>query len=311
MTPRTPRPTDRLLTCASLALVLAVPSVAQEATEEPPETIQVTGIVRDFKPVGTAGGHPDFENNPENGMARYAGIIAPVIGDSGKPLFAGTGNKITNQWRDAQNRQISHTLYDASLGDVEGSWGQPGTGGITSADTFAQWYRDVPVYNLSAPLSLTLVRQANGMYVFDDLIDPYYAAMGGFYPIDDQLFGNGTSGGNGNGNGNTNEHNFHFTFELHTEFQYDASMGQSFQFEGTDSVWLFIDGQLVNDLVGVHASHDQFVDLNRPGLGLVDGEWYRLDFFFAQRYEPQAHFRISTNVILDSLPIATVSAVYD
>ena len=286
-----------------------MPSVADEGAESSPETVQITGIVRDFKPVGTQGGHVDFENNPENGMARYAGIVAPLIGDDGKPVFGGTGNKITSQWRDAQGRQISHLLYDPDYGDTEGSFGQAGTGGITSAESFAQWFRDVPVYNLSVPLTLTLVRQADGMYLFDDAIDPYYADKGGFYPIDDRLFGNGGGNGNGNGGG-PNDHNFHFTFEVHTEFQYDASMGQSFKFEGTDSVWLYIDGQLVNDIVGVHASHDQFVDLDRPNLELVDGEWYRLDFFFAQRYEPQAHLRISTNVILDCLPIGTVSAVY-
>ncbi len=286
-----------------------MPSVAQQA-ESPPASVQITGIVRDFKPYGTPAGHVDFENMPKNGMARYAGIVAPLIGDDGKPVHGGTGAKITNQWRDSQNRQISYLLYAESEGDVLGSWGQAGTGGITSAESFAQWFRDVPVYNLSAPLTLTLVRQADGMYLFDDSIDPYYAAKGGFYPIDDQLFGNGSGNGNGNGGGN-NDHNFHFTFEIHTEFQYDASMGQSFKFEGTDSVWLYIDGQLVTDLVGVHASHDQFVDLDRLSLGLVDGEWYRLDFFFAQRYEPQSSFRIATNVILDSLPIGTVSAVYD
>ena len=308
--PTTFHTNQRLLGCASLALVLAVPSVAQETGEDPPETMQLTGKVRDFKPVGAQGGHVDFENTPENGMARYAGIIAPLIGNDSKPVYGGTGNKITNQWRDSQNRQISYLLYDEDYGDVEGSWGQAGTGGITSADSFAQWFRDVPVYNLSAPLTLTLVRQADGMYLFDDAIDPYYVDKGGFYPIDDRLFGNGGGNGNGNGGG-PNDHNFHFTFEVHTEFQYDASMGQSFKFEGTDSVWLYIDGQLVNDLVGVHASHDQFVDLDRQILGLVDGEWYRLDFFFAQRYEPQAHFSISTNVILDSLPISTVSAVFD
>ena len=301
----TPGPTNRLLAGIGLAAVLAMPSVAQETLD----TITITGIVRDFKPTAVPGGHPDFENNPQNGRARYAGIVAPLIGDDGKPQFGGTGNKITNQWRDDQNRQICHYLYDASLGDVEGSWGQAGTGGITSADSFAMWFRDVPVYNLSAPLELTLVRQADGMYLFDDQLDPYYAALDGFYPIDDRLFGNG--GGNGNGNGNKNDHNFHFTFEVHGEFQYDAAAGQSFKFEGTDSVFLFIDGQLVTDLVGVHASHDQYVDLDRPSLGLVDGEWYRLDFFFAQRYEPQAHFRILTNILMDSLPIATISAVFD
>ena len=74
-------------------------------------------------------------------------------------------------------------------------------------------------------------------------------------------------------------------------------------------MWLYIDGILVNDLVGVHAAHDQFVDVDR--LGLADGEWYQLDFFFAQRYMPQSHFRIETNILLESLPIATVSAVFD
>ena len=97
--------------------------------------------------------------------------------------------------------------------------------------------------------------------------------------------------------------------QVHTQFQYDASAGQNFKFEGTDTVWLYIDGHLVNDLIGVHASHDQYVEVDR--LGLVDGEWYQLDFFFAQRYMPQSHFRIETNILLQSMPIATVSPVFD
>jgi fibro-slime domain-containing protein len=133
-------------------------------------------------------------------------------------------------------------------------------------------------------------------------MDPYYIDLNGFFPIDDKLFGD--SGGNG-----AHAHNYYFTFEVHAQFQYDAAAGQSFKFEGTDTVWLYIDGALVNDLLGVHASHDQYVDLNR--LGLEDGEWYQLDFFFAQRYMPQSHFRIETNILLESLPIATVSAVFD
>ncbi|MHC4274805.1 MAG: fibro-slime domain-containing protein [Planctomycetota bacterium] len=285
-------------------------AAAEEGPEGPPATIELTGIVRDFRAVGLNGGHSDFENNPGNGMARYAGNLAPLIGENSKPVFTGNGAKITNQWRDAQNRQISHLLYEAFPlpGDVEGSFGQPGTGGITSAGTFAHWFRDVPVYNMSMPLTLTLFRQADGMYVFDDQMDPYYIERDGFFPVDDQLFGNSLSNGNGNGNGN-DDHNFHFTFELHTRFQYDAALGQSFKFEGTDTVWLYIDGHLVNDLIGVHAAHDQYVAVDR--LGLEDGEWYELDFFFAQRYMPQSHFRITTNLLLVSLELPTVSAVHD
>ncbi|MHC4217988.1 MAG: fibro-slime domain-containing protein [Planctomycetota bacterium] len=298
--------TFRMLICVGTASLLVPTAAAQVPEPEFPETVQITGIVRDFKSMAEMGGHPDFENNPENGMARYAGNMDPLIGDDGKPVFTGNGAKITSQWRDAQNRQISNLLYDSFPlpGDTAGSFGQAGTGGITSARTFAHWFRDVPVYNMSVPLTLTLYRQANGLYVFDDQLNPEYIELDGFFPIDDRLFGNT------NGHGNPHDqHNFHFTFEVHTQFQYDAAAGQSFKFEGTDSVWLYIDGNLVNDIVGVHASHDQYVDLDR--LGLVDGEWYQLDFFFAQRYLPQSHFKIETNVLLESMPIATVSAVFD
>ena len=296
--------TYRVLICAAVTGLLAPAAVAQVG--EPPEFVELTGVVRDFRSGAEEYGHPDFENNPENGMGRYAGNMAVLIGDDGKPIFKGGGAKITNQWRDAQNRQISYALYENFQlpGDVAGSFGQAGTGGITSARTFAHWFRNVPVYNMSQPLTLTLYRQADGMYVFDDQINAEYIELGGFFPIDDQLFGNTDSSGNPH-----DQHNFHFTFEVHSQFEYDAAAGQSFKFEGTDSVWLYIDGILVNDLVGVHASHDQYVDVDR--LGLEDGESYQLDFFFAQRYEPQSHFRIETNILLDSLPIETISAVFD
>jgi len=296
--------TNQVLICAGVASLLVSAAAAQEG--EPPASVEITGIVRDFKAVGDNGGHPDFQNNPENGMARYAGNMDLLIGEDGKPVFNGKGAKITNQWRDAQSRQISYALYENFQlpGDVEGSFGQAGTGGITSARTFAHWFRDVPVYNMSMPLTLTLYRQANGLYVFDDQMDAGYIELGGFFPIDDQLFGNTPGHGNPH-----DQHNFHFSFEVHGQFQYDAAAGQSFKFEGTDSVWLYIDGHLVNDLIGVHASHDQYVDVDR--LDLDDGESYQLDFFFAQRYEPQSHFRIETNLLLESLPIATISAVFD
>ncbi|MHC4653057.1 MAG: hypothetical protein ACYTES_19645, partial [Planctomycetota bacterium] len=98
---------------------------AEEPGEGPPATVELTGIVRDFRALGQNGGHPHFENNPGHGMTRYAGNLAPLIGEDGKPVFTGSGAKITNQWRDAQNRQISHLLYQnfPMPGDVEGSFG--------------------------------------------------------------------------------------------------------------------------------------------------------------------------------------------
>lgn len=271
--------------------------------EEPPATVELTGIVRDFRRADEPGGHPDFENAaPLDG--RYSNNIMHVIGNDGKPAFTGVGARVGEQWRDVEHRQIAPCLYAnfALSGDIEGTWEEPGTGGITSAKTLGEWFRDVPVYNMSDVLSLTLVRQPDGKYVFDDLTDPFYEPLNGFFPIDDRLFAD--SGGNG-----AHAHNYYFTFEIHTQFQYDAAADQNFKFEGTDTVWLFIDGHLVNDLIGVHAAHDQYVEVDR--LGLQDGEWYPLDFFFAQRYMPQSHFRIETNILLESLPISTISAVFD
>ena len=63
------------------------------------------------------------------------------------------------------------------------------------------------------------------------------------------------------------------------------------------------------DLGGVHAAHDQFVDLNR--LGLTDGESYPLDFFFAERHRTQSNFRIQTNLLLATPTLPTITSGFD
>ncbi len=54
---------------------LARTNPARGDTENSPETIELIGIVRDFNPNGTAGGHPDFAFQPGNGLGHYAGNI--------------------------------------------------------------------------------------------------------------------------------------------------------------------------------------------------------------------------------------------
>jgi fibro-slime domain-containing protein len=268
--------------------------------ESGPNVLQLTGVVRDFRERTDPAGHPDFEKKPGPGFAIYSGNVAPMLGEDGKPAWTGGGFKVTTQWKDSMNRPICYLLFDPSKGDVAGTVGVSDSGGVTSADSFDQWFRDVPGMNLSLPLTLTMVKQDNGSFVFDDKLDPYFAGLGGFFPIEGQLFGNP---------GGTPDRNFHFTFELHTQFMYDAAGDYVFQFIGDDDVWVFINNQLVIDLGGVHSAKSQYVDLDR--LGLQHGMVYTLDFFFAERHRTQSNFRIETNLPLEEIELPTTTAAFD
>jgi fibro-slime domain-containing protein len=271
----------------------------QAAGEGSPEYFDLTGVVRDFRERTVEGGHPDFERRPDEGFHHYMGNIALDLQD-GKPAFVGDGFLVESQWLDSYGNPICYTLFDASIGDVQGTAGVASTGGITSEESFKHWFTDVPGVNLSKALTLRFVRQPDGGYIFDDKDDPLYSDRGGFFPIDDELFGN---------SGGSPDHNFHFTFELHALFTYQADEEQIFRFVGDDDVFVFINGELVIDIGGVHPAVEQFVNLKR--LELVDGQTYRLDFFFAERHRTQANFRIVTNLELIPAALPTVSSSYD
>jgi fibro-slime domain-containing protein len=313
-----PQTTTTVLTYGILAFAGALPLAMPEhltpatasgssADDSLPETIVLTGTVRDFREWNEPGGHSDFDKNGRSGLipcsaSIYCGNIDPTLSSDGKPVFVGGGYGVATQWKDKHGRAICHTLFDLTQLDLPGIKTCNTTAGIQDAASFAQWYTDVPGVNMSAPLALTLVRQNDGTYVFDDKTDPAYSALGGFFPIDHQLLGNPPikSGV---------DHNYHFTLEFHTKFNYDAGANQVFMFTGDDDVWVFIDGRLVIDLGGIHGSQSQYVDLNR--LGLEDGRSYSLDFFFAERNRVASNFRMTTNLDLKSSAVPSVTAVFD
>jgi len=272
------------------------------APDQLPSTIELTGVVRDFREKSEEGGHPDFERKPDGGFGHYMGVVANQLGADGKPMFSSLGSRVSSNWRDASGRNIisPKEYIEARPGDVAGSLGSAG-GAVSGESAFPDWFRDKPGMNVSTPLSLTLVREeGNNVYVFDDRDDPTYSNLGGFFPINGALFGNSAG----------ESKNFHFTFELATEFTYQEGAGHTFTFIGDDDVWVFIDGKLVIDLGGVHSKISQTIELDRLGW-LEDGQKYDLHFFFAERHRTQSNFRIETTLTLRNAELPAVSAMYD
>ena len=207
------------------------------------------GVVRDFKMGSQTGGHPDFETAPDStNQGGVKGIVASTLGSDGKPMYANPTDPLA---------------------------------GITSQDTFNQWYNNTQDINMSYVVALKLTT-SNGLSTFSASIkNGGGLADSSFFPLDGAGFGN--EGQN---------HNFSFTTEFHTAFTYKG--GETFTFVGDDDVWVFINNQLVIDMGGRHGQLTGSVQLDT--LGLTVGTNYDLAVFQAERHTSQSNFRIDTTL---------------
>ncbi len=237
-------------------------------------------------------GNADFKI--ANDAQVYAQIIAPdgnLIIENGADLFGGYIGRDFN----IKNTGGLHIDTDASLTlvcgtplkDNAGAAGVTSDAAVTSATTFAQWYREILGVNMAASHAIKMTLGAGGVYEYLD---------DEFYPIDGQLFGD-----------EGDAHNNYFTYQIDTNFTYTGCGDQFIEFMGADDAWIYVDGSMVIDLGGIAAGTDQRIDLDR--LGLVDGEEYTMELFFAHRAQGGSRFNLRTNIKMGSDKVVVTASL--
>ncbi len=266
------------------------------AVQPPAATLAIPILYRDMmywntssfpNPAPPGGGHPDFNHY---GSGNVTGLVEPTLGPDGEPVFKSSGSSETLTSATSfcwWYHETGCEAPDAGATDAAAA----GDGGATDNPYSALVSKDA----LGNPTTLTLTKGASGTYTY---------ANAQFFPVD----GLGWNAGSnpqvdtdcepGLPNG---PHNFSFTSELHYVFTFDASVAASsapavFSFTGDDSVWAFINGQLVVDLGGVHspASGTYTLDTAHANtLGLVDGGWYSIDVFQAEEHTCRSTYNLT------------------
>jgi fibro-slime domain-containing protein len=85
--------------------------IAMADPPDPPDTIQLPGIIRDFHKSDT-----NFAVSPSGGNGHYAGNLDLTLGAENRPAFSGGGFKVSSQWRDSATHPIAPHLYSSGGG---------------------------------------------------------------------------------------------------------------------------------------------------------------------------------------------------
>ena len=249
----------------SFTVITMAPN-AQAQTARYPDTLWVPVTYYDFHSDGS---NPEFEKSP-SGSPVHLGMVADTLDSLRKPILGPTP-----YW----NCDIVKWFRPWAPGDFTiPNYTTPATTTCSNPPSTVDYDTAFKNIVIQDSLPFTLVPNTLGTY-------QYYRAS--FFPLDGRGFGNEVAAGT------ARTHNYSFSMELHWEFK--KIPGLTFQFEGDDDVWAFINNRLVMDIGGIHDATRGSVNVDN--LGLADNKKYMFDFFYCERHVVNSDIRITTNII--------------
>jgi len=245
-----------------------------------------------FYDMHSDGSNPEFERNHTGGV-RF-GMVANTLDAERKPQLGPTP-------------YLNYGIAKWFRPYVKNA---PGNTTFPSYTTTGTTFNSTVVYNgmvtnpqndtsflnvvIQDSLPFTLQPNTNGQYQYNNQA---------FFMLDNRGLGN-----------EGKAHNFSFTMELHDTFTYVS--GLTFDFSGDDDVWAFIDNRLVMDLGGIHPTANSSFNIDNVNtqlnLGLIPGNRYKFDLFYAERHTDASDIKITTNLInpkLKGLKLVSIPSV--
>jgi fibro-slime domain-containing protein len=278
---------ELVVAAAGAVLMASVPSSGQAVY---PANLTVPVTYFDYHSDGS---NPDF-NSGTNPAQVLPGMVQPTLDKDGLPVGTTT------------------YLYSWGIGKWFRTWSQQkleNYGIDTQRPTYANGGHTVAAVN-----TVAFDTSYKNMVFQDNLVFTYVAGSAGvyqyqnanFFPLDNRGFGADVPTINFDGaplNRATNTHNYSFAMHLKKGFKYRP--GLTFNFEGDDDLWVFINGTLALDLGGIHGTTQGQFNLGGAAdatglaakLGLVAGDSATLDVFYCERQSVGSDIRITTNII--------------
>jgi fibro-slime domain-containing protein len=268
---------------AAVTCVVLVVLCLQVHAQVYPPTITRPVTFYDFHSDGS---NPDF-NPGLNVSTVLPGMVLPTLDANGFPV--GTTTYFYSWGIGKWFRPWKQSLLGQGSDFARPAYGNGGKVLISvNTTSFDTSYKNVMIQD---SLVFNLVDNVNGVYQFQSA---------NFFPLDNRGFGADYPTINFDGNPlnrATNTHNYSFSMYMKTMFHFRP--GLTFIFEGDDDLWVFVNGQLVLDLGGLHGTTvGQFtLDAMASQLGLVQGDSATLDVFYCERQAVGSDIKITTNIV--------------